>query len=210
MLGSGLGLCTHALSHLRNHPLTHSLTRLLISPPPYLLQLVACAFELCLSLLRDSHLAPLLPAADHRRLHRLAAAVRAAAEASADTNARACGAAAAAAWVPLCPRLGALEDTNPNPNPHPNPHPKPGSRPNPNPMAPPSPSPLITHHSPLDPTLTLTLTLTRRAAAERGVQGDDDLGQVCYLVITPMVCKATTTWARCYHPSRYLVITPTH
>ena len=66
-LGLGLGLCTHALSHLRNHSLTHSLTRLLISPPPHFPQLVACAFELCLSLLRDSHLAPLLPAADHRR-----------------------------------------------------------------------------------------------------------------------------------------------
>ena len=38
--------------------------------------------------------------------------MRSAAEASADTqNARASGAAAAAAWAPLCPRLCHLEDT---------------------------------------------------------------------------------------------------
>ena len=79
----------------------------MIPPQQLLPQLAACAFELCISLLRDSHLAPLLPAADHHRLHRLAAAVRAAAEPSGDSSASA--RSSAAAWVPLCPRLAALE-----------------------------------------------------------------------------------------------------
>ena len=66
-----------------------------MAPQQLLPQLAACAFELCLSLVSDSPLSALLPAAAHARLARLASAVRSAADERAD----------AAGWLRLCEAL---------------------------------------------------------------------------------------------------------
>ena len=76
------------------------LHQLEVLPPQALLpQLAACAFEHCLSLVRDSSLSPLLPPPPRARLRQLAASVRAAADERAGPS----------RWADLCDGLRTVE-----------------------------------------------------------------------------------------------------